>query len=83
MQNESETVTEAFNSPLRGGLFIPLSHPSSRPSDGEDKSVLMSRWRCWVSVREGCSGRNSQRFLPVFSLSLSLRLERFDALLQE
>lgn len=70
VRNESESVTEAFNSQLRGGLFIPLSHLSSRPSAGGDKSALMSLKLCWVPMREACSGRNAQRFLPVFSLSL-------------
>lgn len=68
VQNESESVTGAFNSQLRGGLFIPPSHLSSRPSDGEDKSVLMSLWLCWVPVREACSGRNS-KVPSVLSLS--------------
>lgn len=57
VQNESESVTEVLKSQLSGGLFIPLSHLSSRPSDVEDKAALMSLRLCCVPSREVSSGK--------------------------
>lgn len=55
--NESESVTEAVRSQLKGGL-TPSSQLNPRPSDGEDEAALMSLRFYLLSLRDTCSGRD-------------------------